>query len=104
MIYAEMTQAQRLDWYEYLSEPFYHDEAAALADDWRTWPESQIDYETERTPDGYPVDEIMYELNALFALCVRERAYHTAKKLLPVIQERADILHRAAMANMEEVA
>ncbi len=72
-----------------------------FANDFTTWPEAQIDYETERHPtDGYPMDATMYELNEQFGRCIERNEYATAYRLLDAINSRAQIL--AAIIRINE--
>ena len=104
MIYAETVGAQPLDWQIILRSDkpeLTHADMVKYASDWATWPEAQLDYETERHADGYPMDATMYELNDQFARCIERHEYSTAFALLEVIETKAEILHKCTALSIQ---
>jgi hypothetical protein len=104
MIYAHHAGAQSLDWRIILKSDkpeLTHADMVKFASDWATWPEAQIDYETERHADGYPIDATMYELNDQFSRCIERHEYSTAFALLEVIETKAEILHKCTALNAQ---
>jgi len=88
MVYAKCVGNEPIDWKNRLQ----HKQISQFADDaenWGTWPEAHIDYECERSLDGYPLDELMYNLNVLFGIAVRNNEKAIADHLFSLIKYRA---------------
>jgi len=88
MVYAKCVGIEPIDWETRLQ----NNQISQFADDaenWGTWPEAHIDYECERSFDGYPLDEIMYNLNVLFGNAVRNNEMIIADTILALINYRA---------------
>jgi hypothetical protein len=88
MIYAQQIGIKPIDWKTRIMGPQISQHAED-AGNWGTWPEAHIDYQTERSFDGYPLDEMMYSLNVLFAVAVRDNNKDMASLLLKLIEIRA---------------